>query len=252
MNKKGIFKTQSIFYLKATLVLLVVYGAILLVQLFFTNTNSPFITNIEASYLFAGGYFVYSLFNLSEKITFYTFHSYTRSQVIKQTTYIQFLVSLIIGLFLEGMYVVSLHLNMLGLVIKTNYIREQYMAGLTNNEVILFLISSLFLSLIFFLLFQLANLLVVLTYSLSSKQLLTRIVIILVVVLVVLVMSKYISGAILASLLLGFNYLLGVESVGIPNIIVPLVISVVLSGLFFYLSLLKCRHLEIKRISTLS
>lgn len=248
INKKGVLQAQLISYMKASLVLLIVYLLYIILNISLQAYNGGAIAVSGIPYFFATYFLVYSFINLKHRLTYFSYHSYTRKSIINQTIVVQLIISLIVSIFLELVHILYKQIFFLNVFIRDDLVNTIYSSELVQQPILKLVIDVLFLTLIFFMLFQLANLVTVFMYPLSQKQITVVLLVVLILVLLIGIGSHYLPETAVRVILTFISMIRGISQQVVPAIVVPTIISLILSLICYLITLHKVKKLEIRRI----
>ncbi len=247
MNKNAIIRTQLLQQLKYM-------GIFLMCYILFLGTAFSIENYTELDKSFDGtSYFlviyliIVAWISFSTNITLYSYHSYSRQTILNRTVIVQLIISFLSGLFVELHNLLVMYIPFISFIEPDDSVRVVYTNPLITNNGLRFILSILFMTLVIFCVLLLADLILVLTYSVKRKKLVILLVSLLIVIFGVLISMPYWTNDVLGMMIKVLGFLTGTGQAIVPSIVIPTILVTILGFFAYIISLRKIKKIEVHK-----
>ena len=197
------------------------------------------------SYYFNLVMFAVTWVTVQRGLTYFSYHSYSRKQIMSMTLVVQVILSLIGGLLLIGHQLLVKHTQISRWFDYEDTITNVYVKPLIQHETLEMLVTFILLAVLIFFVLQIANVLAIATYGLSINKCFMMIGIVTLLVLAIVFSLKYWPASLVSYSIGAISFILGNNAWSLPTIVIPYTLMVVLSGIMIALSYKKIVTKEI-------
>ena len=245
MNKNAIIRTQLMRYLKFIGLFLIVYGVGLGAFLVLNEYTNLTIDFDDITYLFAIYLATVSWVILSNSLTFYSYHSFSRQSIISRTTIVQLIISLLVSLLMEGHSWLMKWFPDISKDQVVNQIKNIYIRDFTTNEVLMSVLAGLFTTLAIFTLLQVTSFVLIATYRMKRRNAIILIVIIAIIVLGFAFSLPYWNKSMIGILIMVLGFIFGTGQSFLPSVVIPAILLILISLLSFFMNRRLVKKIEV-------
>ncbi len=249
MNKAAIIQTQLYRQLKSLALFLVIYGVCLGGFIVLQEYMTLPMNFDDFSYIFIIFLALSTWVLTASSLKLYTYHSFSRQVIISRTTIVQLIISLIASLLIMAhTWLVQMipGISKNQLLVKVNNV---YFEDLVSNKWIQLILTGLLIALAIFCLLQFTTLLLISTFALKKKTIIISIAMLLIIVLGILFSLPYWSNQMIGYSIMILGFLLGTGQSLVPSVVIPVIVLILLTTLFFFLSRKYVKKIEMFRHS---
>ncbi|MGO2084190.1 hypothetical protein [Vagococcus sp.] len=246
-RNRVVLKNQWFNYVRIFLVFILLY--LLLIGFSFVSNHFQIIDfKVEqVSYLFFIYLFVMAWLNLTKNITFFSYHSVTRKEILNQTMLIQFITCLAGSFVIEGINQLIARFPKLMFINYSDSIRSIYLKEFNLPIYAELIAVLLFLTLVLFCVSQLANLVAILTYSWKRTKLLGVLSLVFAVLVLLIFSFRFWTGAMYSIFVKIMGWLTGTGQNVVPSLVIPLTLIILILIVVVAIETKKMKRLEINK-----
>ncbi|MGY3766453.1 hypothetical protein ACWOAH_07910 [Vagococcus vulneris] len=251
MKQKNIIVKQMLsYYLKSFVVFLVIYMAGSSLAYALTRFTTNDIRMISVSYSFYVFIFIATWLFFLKNITFYSYHSIARIDILKQGVFGQFFFSLIASFLLIAMNEVAALAHFSKFMASSRAIKSVYVAPLGVNQILNLIITGLFLMICLFTVMQIANLFAIIAYSWKMKKILIVLISSLIIILLVVISIRYWTSQMYSYGIAALGFLTGTGQNLVPSIVLPLIVLLIVLIFVLIFNSKKIKKIQINKETT--
>lgn len=245
MNKNAIIRTQLMRYLKVLGLFLIIYGVALGVFLVLNEYTNIKLDFDHMNYLFAIYLATTSWIIVTNSLTFYSYHSFSRQSIMSRTTIVQLIVSLAASLLMEGHSWLMKLFPEISKNQAVDQVKNIYISEFTSHEILKVVLACLFTTLAIFTLLQLTDLVLIGTYRMKRRNAIILIVLLAIIVLGFAISLPYWSKSMIGILIMVLGFIFGTGQSFLPSIVIPTVLLVIFTIIAFFLNRRLVKKLEV-------
>ena len=197
------------------------------------------------SYYFSLVMFAVTWVTVQRGLTYFSYHSYSRKQIMSMLLVVQVILSVIGGLLLIGHQLLVKHTIISRWFDYEDTITNVYVKPLIQHDILEMLVTFILLSVLLFFVLQIANTLALVTYGISVNKCVLSIGITTLVVLGLVFSLKYWPASLVSYSIGTISFILGNNAWGLPNIVIPYTLMALLSVMMIVLNYKKIVTKEI-------
>lgn len=201
----------------------------------------------EVSYLFVLFLFVIIWVNLAKEITFYSYQSMTRKEILYQSMTAQLLICFLESIIIEGINQLILRLDISSFTIHSDAIRIVYLKEFSLNMYLEIVLAILILTIGLFTVSQIANAIAIATYSWKRSKLLIVLSSLLIILVALIVSFSFWTRSMYVYFVKALGWLSGTGQHIVPTITIPIVLMLLVLALSVMFEVKKIKKIEINK-----
>lgn len=201
----------------------------------------------EVSYLFVLFLFVIIWVNLAKEITFYSYQSMTRKEILYQSMTAQLLICFLASIVIEGINQLIFRLDISNFTIHSDAIRIVYLKEFKLNMYLEIFLAILILTIGLFTVSQIANAIAIATYSWKRSKLLIVLSSLLIILVALIVSFSFWTRSMYVYFVKALGWLSGTGQHIVPTITIPIALMLLVLALSMMFEVKKIKKIEINK-----
>lgn len=247
MNKKAVILTQLVQQLKLLGIFIGFYFVFLLGSFSVEHYTTLKWSFDGISYILVMYLVVFTWISFLTNLTLYSYHSYSRKTILNRTVIVQLIISFVSSVLIEAHNVLVTYVPFLSFIDPDDSVRVVYTNQLTSQEGLRYLFSIIFVTLVIFSVLLLADLVLIATYSMRKRTLISILFVLLVLILGALFSMPYWSKGMLSIMIKILGFISGTGQSLVPSIVIPTVLLIILGLISYLVSAKLVKKLEVHK-----
>lgn len=247
MNKKAVILTQLVQQLKLLGIFIGFYFLFLLGSFSIEHYTTLKWSFDGISYILVMYLVVFTWISFLTNLTLYSYHSYSRKTILNRTVIVQLIISFVSSVLIEAHNVLVTYVPFLSFIDPDDSVRVVYTNQLTSQEGLRYLFSIIFVTLVIFSVLLLADLVLIATYSMRKRTLISILFVLLVLILGALFSMPYWSKGMLSIMIKILGFISGTGQSLVPSIVIPTVLLIILGLISYLVSAKLVKKLEVHK-----
>lgn len=247
MNKKAVILTQLVQQLKLLGIFIGFYFVFLLGSFSIEHYTTLKWSFDGISYILVMYLVVFTWISFLTNLTLYSYHSYSRKTILNRTVIVQLIISFVSSVLIEAHNVLVTYVPFLSFIDPDDSVRVVYTNQLTSQEGLRYLFSIIFVTLVIFSVLLLADLVLIATYSMRKRTLISILFVLLVLILGALFSMPYWSKGMLSIMIKILGFISGTGQSLVPSIVIPTVLLIILGLISYLVSAKLVKKLEVHK-----
>lgn len=235
-TNRAMWSFQMKYYIRRLLVLVLLYLIVMAASYVSVVFFDGALHLESVSLLFFIFMVVAAWLNFSMSLTFFSYHGFSRKQIIRSLALAQLCISLLTAVLSVAHNLLVTSFSLEYFVVPETALQTVYLAEWTNEKPLLYALSLLFIWLCFFTGMQLGNTLAAIAYRFSRLKVFVLLSLLAAAVIGLVLGFAFLPAVIRTAVITAIRFLLGLNQTLVPKIVVPAAIIVIGLLLSFWLT----------------